>query len=338
MYFETVPGLITINATLLLQILHFIILMFILDRILFRPVLKIMDERRLFINRKRQELEDLKKEIEEMKAKFLKMEEEAKRKASYERAQIREEGIKEAEKILQQSRDKVSLIKQDAEKKIEEELKKVKPLLSEQAKVVAEEIMQKIVGSKVVGIVLFLMAFLFISNSGGFCATEAPSRARIIWNNIMLFVNFGILVFLFIKYAKKPLVEFIFKERDKIKEDLDELEKEYEKARFILNEQNKKLNNIEAYVQDIRRSILELAKRERDKIIEEAKKNAEKMLEDAKSYYEIEAKRAKQRLQEELIIMAINVVKDKLRKKMTKEMNEKVIAEFIKDMQSSVRN
>ena len=338
MYFETVQGLITINATLPLQILHFIILMFILNRILFRPTMKIIDDRRLFINQKNQELERIKKEIEELKSKFLRIEEEAKRKASYERAQIREEGIKEAEKILQESRNQVSLIKQEAEKKIEEELKKVRPLLAEQAKAVAEEIMQKIVGVKVVSIILFFVACVFFFTANGFSATEAPSKARIIWNNIMLFVNFGIIVFLFIRYGKKPLLDFIFKERDKIKERLDELEREYENARFILDEQSKKLSNIEVYVQDIRRSILELAKREKEKIIEEAKKNADKMLEEAKSYHEIEAKRAKQRLQEELIIMAISFVKDRLRKKMTNEMNEKVIKAFIKDMEKSVNN
>ncbi len=338
MYFETVPGLITINATLPLQILHFIILMFILDRILFKPTLKMMDDRKLFINQKSQELTKLREEIEELKSKFLKMEEEAKRKASYERALIREEGIKEAEKILQESRNQALLIKQEAEKRIEEELKKVKPLLAEQAKSVAEEIMEKIVGSKVTGIILLLVSCLFFFASDGFSAAEAPSKARIIWNNIMLFVNFGIIVFLFLKYAKKPLLDFIFKEREKIKERLDELEREYENARFILNEQSKKLSNIEVYVQEIRRNILELARREREKIIEEARRNADRMLEEAKSYNEIEAKRAKQRLQEELIIMAISFVKDRLRRKMTNEMNEKVIAEFIKDMEKSVKN
>jgi F-type H+-transporting ATPase subunit b len=201
-----------------------------------------------------------------------------------------------------------------------------------------EEIMEKIVGSKITGIVLLLVSCLFFFASDGFSAAEAPSKARIIWNNIMLFVNFGIIVFLFLKYAKKPLLDFIFKEREKIKEKLDELEREYENARFILNEQSKKLSNIEVYVQEIRRNILELARREREKIIEEARRNADRMLEEAKSYNEIEAKRAKQRLQEELIIMAISFVKNRLREKMTNEMNEKVIAEFIKDMEESVKN
>ncbi len=331
MHFETVPGLITINATLPLQILHFIILMFILDRILFRPVLRIIEERKIFIKQKRQELETVKKEVEQLKAKFKKMEEEARRKALYERAQLKEEGLKEAEGIIEESKKKVLTMQEEVNKKIKEEVEKTRPFIQKQAKVVADEIIKKIIGTTAV-----LLIFLLFSSVS--IAAEAPSKARIIWNNIMLFVNFGILVFLFFKYAKKPLVNFIFKERDKIKNDIEKLEKEYKDAQLILDEQNRKLSNIEAYVKEIKDSILQLAQRERQKIIEDAKRNAERILEEAKYYQETEVAKAKRQLQEELILMAISFVKERLRKKLTNEMNEKIITAFIKDMEKSVKN
>ena len=89
MEFETVEGLITINATLPLQILHFIILMLILNRILFKPILKMMDERRIFIERKKKELEKIKEEADKLRLQFIKVEDEAKRKAAHERAELR---------------------------------------------------------------------------------------------------------------------------------------------------------------------------------------------------------------------------------------------------------
>jgi len=337
MYFETAPGIITINATLPLQILQFIIFMFIIDRIMFRPMLRIIDERNQFIEQKKKELERLKQETEELRLKFKRMEEEAKRKASYERAQLREEGLKEAEKILNESRKKVAEIKQEAEKKIEEEIEKIRPLLSDQAKVVAKEMIKKIVGSSIsIGIICFFSILLFSNN--GFSAVGAPSKARLIFQEIMLYFNFGILVFLFLKYGKKPLLNFIFGERNKIKEKIESLEKEYDEAKLILDQQNKKLANIEAYIQDIRKSILELAEREKQKIIEDAKKEAENMLEEAKLYHEIEAEKAKKRLREELAIMAINFVKETLRKRLTNEMNENVIKEFIKSIEKTAIN
>ena len=337
MCFETVPGLITINATLPLQILHFIIFMFIMDRIMFRPMLRIMDERNLFIEQKIKELEKIKKEAKELELKFKEMEREARIKASRERTILREEGLKEAEKILEESRKKVVEVKREIEKKIEDEIEKARPLLFEQAKIVAQEIINKIVGSGIaIGIICFFVIF-FLSNSG-FAAIEQPSKARLIWQEIMLFVNFGIIVFLFLRYGKKSLLDYIFKERNKIKERIEGLEKEYNEAKLILDQQTQKLANIESYIQDIRKSILELAEREKQKIIENAKREAENMLEEAKLYHEFEAEKAKKRLREELAIMAINFVKESLRKRLTKEMDESVIKEFIRNIEKTARN
>ena len=48
-----------------------------------------------------------------------------------------------------------------------------------------------------------LLALIGLSASDVF-AMEESGKGRIIWNNIMLWINFGILVFIFIKYARKP--------------------------------------------------------------------------------------------------------------------------------------
>ncbi len=334
MGFETVEGLITINATLPLQILHFIILMFVLDRLLFKPTLRLIDERQMFIDEKRKEMEKIRQEAEGLKKQFVKMEEEAKRRAAYERTELRQQGIEEAEKLLRESQKEVAVMKQEAEKRIEGEMEKVKPQLSEQAKLVAKEIMEKIVNAKVASYVIIL---LFLMPVYAFAA-EAPSRARLIYNNIMLFVNFGIIVFLFIKYAKKPLLDFLYKEQNKVKKSISKLEEEYDNAKLILKEQQEKLDNIQTYIEDIRKNVLEIAQREKQKIIEEAKRKAEKLLEEAKLYYDFESARAKQRLKEEMITLAITEVKQRWKKGISNEANEKIIAQFIKDIEKSARN
>ncbi|GEM_PF-158582 len=324
MEFETVRGLITINATLPLQILHFLILMFILDRILFKPVMKIMAERRKFIEDKRKELEKIKEEAERLKDKFLKIETEAKLKAAQERAGIREEGLREAEKILEKSRKEVSVIKEEAEKRIREQIEKVRPSLEKQAQKIAEEIIKKIT---VASLILLIFPSICLS------AKTAPSKARIIYNNIMLFVNFGIIVFLFIRYGKRPLLEFLKNERDKIQGNISKLEEEYNRVKKEIEEQREKISNAEVYAEQIRESILEMAKREKEKIIEDAKKEAQKMIEDANLYYKTELEKAKRMLSDEMMNMAIAVVEERLRKELSKEMNEKIIDRFIKDIQ-----
>ncbi len=337
MGFETVEGLITINATLPLQILHFIILMFILDKILFRPILNVINERRMFIETKKKELTRIKEEAERLSMEFSKMEHEAKVKAAVERAKLREQSLKEAEKLLEESRQKVVLIKQEAEKKIQAEIENAKPMLMEHAKTVAEEIIKKIIGNRAIaGIIFFLV--LYIIPSIAFAQQEEPSKARIIYNNIMLFVNFGILVFLFVKYAKKPLLNFLKSEQNKIQEDISELEQEYNNAKIILNKQKDKLQNIEVYVDDIKKSILEMAYKERERIIKDAQKEADKMVEEAQLYYETESAKAKKVIAEDLVKMAVILVKEKLRKGIPDEVNDKIITNFIREIEKSARN
>lgn len=332
MSFETVEGLITINATLVLQIFHFVVLMLILNRILFKPILKMIDERQIFIKNKREELKKIKEEVERLKVQFVKMESEAKRKAAYERAELREEGIKKAEELLEKSREEVSIMKKEAEKKVKEEMEKTKPILAKNAKVIADEIIKKIVeGESVICILIFALFFLLPVDSFG---AESPSKARIIYNNIMLFVNFGIIVFLFIRYGKKPLLVFLNNEREKIKKNILKLEEEYNATKAVMDDQQKKLENIEIYVENIRKSILEMANREKQKIIEDAQYTAKKMIEDANLYYEQELSKAKKKLAEELLDMAISLVKERLKEGISDEINDKIIIRFVRDIEN----
>ena len=51
---------------------------------------------------------------------------------------------------------------------------------------------------------IFVLFFAFDAS-----ASEEASGGRTIYHTVMLFVNFGILVYLFLKYAKKPLMNFL---------------------------------------------------------------------------------------------------------------------------------
>ncbi|MBW2324509.1 MAG: ATP synthase F0 subunit B [Deltaproteobacteria bacterium] len=57
--------MISINATLIVQIINFLVLIWILNRILFRPIFKIVEERKSVIQSSRAEIERLKSEAEE---------------------------------------------------------------------------------------------------------------------------------------------------------------------------------------------------------------------------------------------------------------------------------
>ncbi|NQT56620.1 MAG: ATP synthase F0 subunit B [Desulfobacteraceae bacterium] len=150
----------------------------------------------------------------------------------------------------------------------------------------------------------------------------------------MLFVNFAILVFLFLKFAKKPLIGYLRGVRDKIKNELDTINGRFNDVKSTLDEEANKLKDIDQRIKEIQENAREIAKREKDKIIEDAKIAAEKMIENAKRYHNYRMALAKKALSDEMVDVAISMVEEKLTKKISEEDNEKLINKFFTDLQT----
>ena len=149
MGFETVEGLITINATLFLQIFQFLIFMFIMDKIMFRPAREVLNERRENLFVKEKEIAKFKKEAVRLRDNLVKIETEAKRKAAQERIKQKEVALAEAEKIFEQSRAESAKIKEQAMANLQDALEEAKLELKEQVVDLADQITEKIAGRRI---------------------------------------------------------------------------------------------------------------------------------------------------------------------------------------------
>jgi len=185
---------------------------------------------------------------------------------------------------------------------------------------------------------ILIISFAAVTYLHFFCpdsfAAEESSSGRRIWDNIMLFVNFAILVFLFLKFAKKPLIGYLRGVRDKIKNELDTINGRFNDVKSTLDEEANKLKDIDQRIKEIQENAREIAKREKDKIIEDAKIAAEKMIENAKRYHNYRMALAKKALSDEMVDVAISMVEEKLTKKISEEDNEKLINKFFTDLQT----
>ena len=149
MELETVQGLITINATLLAQVLHFLVLMFILNRLMFRPILKMIEERNTFVDGKKDEIEGLMRETHRLKEEFVQMENKGRADATKERTRQRVDGLAEVDKILSECRNEVASIKAKADKDIDSEIAKTKEKLKNEAAALADDILEKVIGRRI---------------------------------------------------------------------------------------------------------------------------------------------------------------------------------------------
>jgi len=143
--------MISINATLILQVIHIIILILILNRLMFRPLLGLTREREAYFNKAKDEVRELAEEAERIRTQFLKVQSDARKAASQEAAKIRAEGISQAEESISESREVVSSIRAEAEEDARKESEKTRVFLPDEAKGLADEITERLLGRRIAG-------------------------------------------------------------------------------------------------------------------------------------------------------------------------------------------
>lgn len=166
-------------------------------------------------------------------------------------------------------------------------------------------------------------------------AEEGPGPGRRIWDNILLLVNFGILVFLFLKYAKKPLMDFLAGEREKIRGNLDTLNSRLNDVNSAMKTEAEKLKDIDKRIQEIREEIIRIGQNEKQMIIEQAMIKADKMVEGAKSEAGYKLVAAKRALNAEITDIAVSIVEKKLIKEISPDDNDELINQFVLSLDTS---
>jgi len=141
--------MISINATLVLQVIHFLILVFILNRLMFRPIMRTIHERRNYIEDAKKQAMNMEEEAQALVEKCVAIEKDARRDAGHESAQIKKEALAVAEQIFDEARDKVSNIRDQINKEIDEQLEKAKHFLQSEAVALADEITEKVISRRI---------------------------------------------------------------------------------------------------------------------------------------------------------------------------------------------
>ena len=166
-------------------------------------------------------------------------------------------------------------------------------------------------------------------------ALEEASAGRKVWDNVMLFFNFGILVFLFVKYAKKPLMNFLRSEREIVEQHINELTDKKQGVQSQRDAEAEQIKDIDRIIEEIRSSILEMGEREKEKIIRQGKSLAEKMIRDAEAWSENRIIAARQEISEEMVDMALSMAREKLSQNITEKDNDHLVDQFITNLQAT---
>ena len=137
-------ALISINETLIVQLISFLIFLFILNRVMIRPLLGVMTEREQHIETIKQGIasaqQDLVERTRQSQAKEARMRADA---IQFERA-METDGQEEAAAIVTQAENDIARMKQDAEAEIESQLTVARKEIQQKSEKLALHIMEKV--------------------------------------------------------------------------------------------------------------------------------------------------------------------------------------------------
>jgi len=141
-------ALISINETLIIQLLSFLIFLFIINRIMFRPLRKVMDEREDYIQKIKQGVIDAENEMKSITTRLDDQERAARDEAFAFKAELEKSGCEKASEIYHSAKQEIDQLKEKSEKEVEAEMTEARKMLKAESKQLAAGIVEKILNRR----------------------------------------------------------------------------------------------------------------------------------------------------------------------------------------------
>jgi F-type H+-transporting ATPase subunit b len=150
---EIVSGiaLISINATLILQVLSFLIFLFIINRLMFRPLRKTMGERAQYIAGLDLEISDAHRDVMRYSSELDRQTGLAVSEANEAARELEKAGIEEAQSIVSEAVREIADLKEKTQKEIELKLADAERHLGKESEALSIHIMEKILERRLSG-------------------------------------------------------------------------------------------------------------------------------------------------------------------------------------------
>jgi F-type H+-transporting ATPase subunit b len=140
----TETELVSINATMIVQVLSFLIFLFIIQRSMFRPLLNTMDRRNTLVKQLQKEIQSKQTQLEELSHKMEKEAAALKAEAFAESEKLYAAGMQEAQRILKLSQEEIELQQRKANEDIRARFVAVQQELKKETEDLAAALIAKV--------------------------------------------------------------------------------------------------------------------------------------------------------------------------------------------------
>jgi F-type H+-transporting ATPase subunit b len=137
-------ALISINETLIFQVISFLIFLFIINRILFRPLRQTMADRETYIENIQKGIIDAQNQIKDLNKQIQKQEKAVRNEAFEQEANLEAAGNQQAEEILASVRKEVNASKEQARINIDAQISAARKHIQKESEDLAKTIMEKV--------------------------------------------------------------------------------------------------------------------------------------------------------------------------------------------------
>ena len=185
--------------------------------------------------------------------------------------------------------------------------------------------------NKICGIFFYLIIMVLSLHFLGHDALAAEKSGgwRPIYDIILRWINFGIIVFVVVKYAKTPIINFLRGQKDKLAQEINRLENEKDDIKGKIKETLKAVDESEARFAELKDRIIQQGEKKKTEIIESSQDQSKLMLEDATRRIDAYFLKAKNEFRAEMIDKAMDMATEQLPREITPEDNDKFTHLFL---------
>ena len=135
---------ISINETLLVQVASFLIFLFVMNRLMFRPLRRTMDDRSRYVSDLEQDIDDAERDITRYSIEIEKQRAAARAEAYGVTKELEEKGNQEAQKIVDTAVKEISVLKEATEKEIDAQVSEARKHLQKESEALSLQIMENV--------------------------------------------------------------------------------------------------------------------------------------------------------------------------------------------------
>ncbi|MGM0451700.1 MAG: hypothetical protein ACQERN_00860 [Thermodesulfobacteriota bacterium] len=165
--------------------------------------------------------------------------------------------------------------------------------------------------------------FLHLSIVPALAADEPGWRP--IYDTIMLWVNFAILVYLLYRFLRQPLKTFLQGQRDEVAQEIAEVEEKKQQMQDMIAETKRQIEESAVRFDKIKARIIDEGETTKQQMIEDAKKQGKKLMEMEKKKADSQILRARKTFLAEMVDAATQYAQDRLPGELTEDDHDKMI-------------